>query len=46
LGAGANPVVTFNGSAIDASAQMLVGTLGINGGACNGMSGQITLKKA
>ncbi len=46
LGAGANPVVTFGGSAIDGSATLLIGTLGISGGACNGMSGQITMRKA
>lgn len=45
LGAGANPVVTFGGSAIDGSAAMLVGTMGLSGGPCNSMSGQITLKK-
>ena len=45
LGAGANPVVSFGGSAIDGSAAMLVGTMGISGGPCNAMSGQITLKK-
>jgi hypothetical protein len=45
LGAGANPVVSFGGTTIDGSSTMLQGTMGISGGACDQMSGTITLKK-
>jgi hypothetical protein len=45
LGAGANPVLSFSGTTIDGTANMLTGTLGISGGPCDQLKGTITLSK-
>lgn len=46
LGAGANPVVSFSGTTIDGTANMMSGTLAITGGPCDQLKGTVTLSKA
>ena len=45
LGAGANPVLSFSGTTIDGTANMLSGTLGITGGPCDQLKGTLNLSK-
>jgi hypothetical protein len=45
LGAGANPVLSFSGSTVDGTGNMLSGTLGITGGPCDQKQGTISLSK-
>jgi hypothetical protein len=45
LAAGANPVLSFSGTTVDSTANMLNGTLGITGGPCDQLKGTIALSK-
>lgn len=45
MAAGASPVLSFSGTTIDGTANMLSGTLGITGGPCDQLKGTLNLSK-